>query len=31
MGWGEVCQHIQELYLAGRKREAIDAIPLEMV
>lgn len=31
MGWGEVCAEVQELYLAGRKREAGEAIPLEMV
>ena len=31
MGWGDVCLKLQELYLAGRKREALDAIPLEMV
>ncbi len=31
MGWGDVCLELQELYLAGRKQEAIDAIPLEMV
>lgn len=31
MGWGEVCEQVQQLYLAGRKEEAIAAIPLEMV
>ncbi len=31
MGWGEVCAKVQELYLAGRKQEAGEAIPLEMV
>ncbi|BBZ05668.1 LLM class F420-dependent oxidoreductase [Mycolicibacterium chitae] len=31
MGWGDVCAKVQELYLAGRKQEASDAIPLEMV
>ncbi|MFC5729355.1 MULTISPECIES: LLM class flavin-dependent oxidoreductase [Nocardioides] len=30
-GWAEVCQELQERYLAWRKQEAIDAIPLEMV
>jgi F420-dependent oxidoreductase-like protein len=31
MGWEDVCRNLQQLYLAGRKQEAIDAIPLEMV
>lgn len=31
MGWEDVCRNLQELYLAGRKQEAIEAIPLEMV
>jgi F420-dependent oxidoreductase-like protein len=31
MGWGEVCSELQELYLTGRKQDAINAIPLEMV
>lgn len=31
MGWGEICAKMQELYLDGRKQEAIDLIPLEMV
>ncbi|MFC5747206.1 LLM class F420-dependent oxidoreductase [Actinomadura rugatobispora] len=31
MGWGDVCGRLQELYLAGRRQEAVDAIPLEMV
>lgn len=30
-GFGEVADRIQELYLAGRKREAIDALPDELV
>jgi F420-dependent oxidoreductase-like protein len=30
-GFGEVADRIQELYLAGRKREAIDAVPDELV
>src|SRR5215207_11118132 len=30
-GFGEVANRIQELYLAGRKREAIDALPDELV
>jgi len=30
-GFGEVANRIQELYLAGRKREAIDAVPDELV
>ncbi|MDT5348729.1 MAG: hypothetical protein QOH91_2016 [Mycobacterium sp.] len=29
-GYGEVANHIQDLYLAGRKREAIDAVPDEL-
>ena len=29
-GFGEVANRIQELYLAGRKREAIDAVPDEL-
>lgn len=31
MGWEAECHRIQELYLAGRKDEAIASIPLEMV
>lgn len=30
-GFGEVADRIQDLYLAGRKREAIDALPDELV
>ncbi|KWX68850.1 LLM class F420-dependent oxidoreductase [Mycobacterium sp. NAZ190054] len=30
-GFGEVADHIQNLYLAGRKAEAIDAVPDELV
>ncbi len=30
-GFGEVADRIQELYLAGRKTEAIDAVPDELV
>ncbi|MEB3019752.1 LLM class F420-dependent oxidoreductase [[Mycobacterium] crassicus] len=30
-GFGEVANHIQELYLSGRKAEAIDAVPDELV
>ena len=30
-GFGEVANHIQDLYLAGRKAEAIDAVPDELV
>ncbi|OBK29952.1 LLM class F420-dependent oxidoreductase [Mycobacterium asiaticum] len=30
-GFGEVADRIQELYLAGRKREAIEALPDELV
>lgn len=30
-GFGEVANRIQELYLAGRKREAADAVPDELV
>lgn len=31
MGWEETCVMVQDLYLAGRKDEAIAAIPLAMV
>lgn len=30
-GFGEVADHIQDLYLSGRKTEAIDAVPDELV
>jgi alkanesulfonate monooxygenase SsuD/methylene tetrahydromethanopterin reductase-like flavin-dependent oxidoreductase (luciferase family) len=30
-GFGEVANQIQELYLSGRKREAIDLVPDELV
>jgi alkanesulfonate monooxygenase SsuD/methylene tetrahydromethanopterin reductase-like flavin-dependent oxidoreductase (luciferase family) len=30
-GFGEVADRIQELYLSGRKQEAIDAVPDELV
>jgi hypothetical protein len=30
-GFGEVADRIQELYLSGRKAEAIDAVPDELV
>jgi alkanesulfonate monooxygenase SsuD/methylene tetrahydromethanopterin reductase-like flavin-dependent oxidoreductase (luciferase family) len=30
-GFGEVADRIQELYLSGRKTEAIDAVPDELV
>ena len=30
-GFGDVANRIQELYLSGRKREAIDAVPDELV
>src|ERR1700757_3675878 len=30
-GFGEVADRIQELYLSGRKREAIDLVPDELV
>jgi hypothetical protein len=30
-GFGEVADHIQDLYLAGKKTEAIDAVPDELV
>ncbi|OBH02735.1 LLM class F420-dependent oxidoreductase [Mycobacterium sp. E3247] len=30
-GFGEVADRIQELYLSGRKREAIDAVPDDLV
>jgi F420-dependent oxidoreductase-like protein len=31
MGWGDVANRIQELYLEGKKQEAAALIPLEMV
>ena len=31
LGYEEVCVRIQDLYLAGKKREAITAVPLAMV
>lgn len=31
MGWEDVCVEVQNLYLAGRKTEAMATIPLEMV
>jgi F420-dependent oxidoreductase-like protein len=31
LGYEDECPHIQQLYLSGKKREAIAAIPLEMV
>ena len=31
IGWRDVCRRIQDLYLAGKKQEAIACIPLEMV
>ena len=31
MGWGDACAEIQQLYLAGRKDAAIEAVPTEMV
>jgi hypothetical protein len=30
-GFGEVANQIQELYLSGRKREAIDLVPEEVL
>jgi F420-dependent oxidoreductase-like protein len=30
-GFGEVADHIQDLYLAGKKAEAIDAVPDDLV
>src|SRR3954465_5580387 len=30
-GFGDVADHIQDLYLAGKKAEAIDAVPYELV
>jgi hypothetical protein len=30
-GFGEVANHIQDLYLAGKKKQAIDAVPDELV
>jgi alkanesulfonate monooxygenase SsuD/methylene tetrahydromethanopterin reductase-like flavin-dependent oxidoreductase (luciferase family) len=30
-GFGEVANRIQEYYLAGRKNEAVDAVPDELV
>lgn len=31
MGWEDVCVEVQNLYLSGKKAEAMAAIPLEMV
>ena len=31
MGWESVCEQVQDLYLQGRRQEALAAIPLEMV
>lgn len=31
MGWGDVCAEIQDLYLAGKKADAVAAVPTEMV
>lgn len=31
MGWSEVCDEIQDLYLAGKKQQAADAVPTTMV
>jgi F420-dependent oxidoreductase-like protein len=31
MGWGDVCEEVQALYLAGKKAEAAHVIPTEMV
>jgi F420-dependent oxidoreductase-like protein len=31
MGWESECEKIQELYLSGKKAEAIRAVPLELV
>jgi len=31
MGWGDACAEIQQLYLAGRKDAAIEAVTTEMV
>ncbi|MGI5328583.1 LLM class F420-dependent oxidoreductase [Actinomadura nitritigenes] len=31
MGWREECERIQDLYLAGRKQEAVKAVPTAMV
>ena len=31
IGWATVCEQVQELYLSGRKSDAMAAIPLEMV
>ncbi len=31
MGWEAECEKIQELYLSGKKDEAIRAVPLELV
>ena len=30
-GYGDVADHIQDLYLAGKKTEAIDAVPDDLV
>jgi F420-dependent oxidoreductase-like protein len=31
MGWGDVAKKVQDLYLAGKKDEAVSLIPLELV
>ena len=31
MGWGEACEEIQELYLAGRRADAVAAVPTALV
>lgn len=31
MGWGDVCAEIQDLYLAGRRDDAIALVPTELV
>jgi F420-dependent oxidoreductase-like protein len=31
MGWGEVCAEVQDLYLAGRRDDAIALVPTELV
>ncbi len=31
MGWGDVAKKVQDLYLEGRKDEAIREIPIELV
>jgi hypothetical protein len=31
MGWGDVAKKVQDLYLAGKKDEAVNLVPVELV